>query len=80
MKDLPIKVCRLCSGDFRQKRHDQVFCGRRCRQTFHRRNEVRGATAVQLLIEWRKSRGASKKASLSDIAHMVDGWIAEDRK
>lgn len=79
MKELPIKECKFCGDRFRQKRHDQVFCGRRCRQTFHRRAEVRGGKAVALLIEWRRTRGG-KKGILADIAHMVDGWISEDRK
>jgi len=78
MKDLPIKQCKECHEDFRQKRNDQKFCDAWCRQKWHRRVELRGGKAVELLISWRVSRG--KKGILGEIAAMVDEWIKEDRK
>lgn len=78
MIELPVRKCRLCGGDFRQKRADQVFCKPAHRKTFHRRAELRGAKAVELLIAWRMTRGG-KKGILGEIAAVVDGWIKEDR-
>lgn len=78
MKDLPITPCKECAEDFRQKRNDQKFCGAECRQKWHRRVELRGGKAVELLIAWRVSRG--KKGILGKIAAMVDTWVKEDRK
>jgi len=77
MKELPVRNCRMCGDDFRQKRIDQTFCQPSCRQKYHRRIELRGGKAVELLIKWRKTRG--KKGLLSDIAAMVDEWIKEDK-
>jgi len=76
--ELPVRKCRFCGDEFRAKRHDQVFCGKAHRQAFHRRAELRGATAVELLIAWRVTRGG-KKGILGEIAAVVDGWIKEDR-
>ncbi len=78
MKELPIRSCKECGEDFRQKRADQVFCSMACRHKYHRRAQVRGGRAVELLLQWRKTRG--KKGLLTDLAAMVDGWIKEDRK
>lgn len=78
MKELPVKVCKECREEFRQGRSDQIFCWRGCRQKWHRRAELRGGAAVELLIAWRVSRG-SKKGALGEIAAMVDGWIKEDK-
>ncbi len=77
MKELPVRVCKECKEEFRQARRDQIFCQGRCRQKWHRRVELRGGAAVEMLIVWRKSRG--KKGALSDITHMVDQWIKEDK-
>jgi len=77
--DLPIRKCRFCGDEFRVKRQDQVFCSRQHRQAFHRRAEIRGAQATELLIAWRVTRGG-KKGILGEIAAVVDGWIKEDRE
>ena len=79
MKELPVRTCKepTCRDEFRAKRNDQIFCQSGCRQKWHRRVEVRGGQAVEMLIDWRKTRGA-KKGALGEIAHMVDGWIKED--
>lgn len=77
--DLPIKRCKNCGEEFRRKRLDQVFCQAECRQAYHRRNEVRGGRAVELLIEWRTTRGG-KKGILGEIARIVDGWIRQDKE
>lgn len=77
--ELPVCVCRECGNGFRQKRRDQVFCRPACNRKFYRRREIRGATAVEQLIAWRKTRGA-KKGALTEIAAMVDEWIREDRE
>ena len=78
--DLPLRVCDECGRTFRAWRADMRFCpGRRaCRRRWWNRNEQRATAAYQLLIAWRSSRGAAKGA-LTEIARMVDGWIAEDR-
>jgi len=79
VKELPIAACRLCGEEFRQKRNDQRFCETACRKKYHRNIEQRGGRAVEMLIEWRNSRG-SKKGALTKIAALVDSWIREDRK
>jgi len=76
--ELPVRKCRLCGDEFRAARHDQVFCSKEHRQKFHRRAELRGAKAVELLIAWRVTRGG-KKGILGEIAAVVDGWVKEDR-
>lgn len=79
MIELPIRTCKECGEKFRAKREDQVFCRPQHRQKWHRRQQVRGGRAVELLIAWRKSRGG-KKGALGEIARMVDEWIKEDRE
>lgn len=78
--EMPVRKCKLgsCREEFRAKRHDQVFCSGRCRQTYHRRIERRGARAYELLLEWRRTRG--KKGILTKIAAEVDGWLKEDKE
>ena len=78
MKELPIAICRECGGEFRQPRPEKLFCRNKCRYTWWRRKQIRGGQAVDMLIEWRATRGA-KKGILADLAHMVDGWIREDK-
>lgn len=79
MIELPIGVCAQCGIEFRQKREDQRFCCKPHRQKWHRKQQVRGGPAAELLIVWRKSRGR-KNGVLAEIARMVDKWIMEDRK
>lgn len=76
--ELPVRKCRFCGDEFRAKRIDQVFCTGKHRQAFHRRAELRGAKAVEMLIAWRVTRG-SKKGILGEIANIVDEWVKEDR-
>jgi len=75
--DLPIKQCRECGAQFRQRRADQIFCCSGHKAHWHRRAQVRGGQAYSLLMDWRKTRGG-RAGVLSDIAHIVDGWIRED--
>ncbi len=78
MIELPIRTCKFDGVEFRAKRHDQSFCREKCRKMYHRRKEIRGARAVELLIAWRVTRGA-KKGILGEIAAEVDTWIKEDK-
>lgn len=78
-RELPVMECPECHGTFRQKRKDQIFCQHTCNRRFYARKGRRGAKAVDMLKEWRETRG-SKKGVLGDIAHMVDGWIRDDKE
>lgn len=78
-RELPVCACRECAELFRQKRRDQVFCCNACNRKFYRRKEIRGAKAVEKLIEWRKTRGG-RKGVLTELAEITDGWIREDRE
>ena len=77
----PKSVCRGCPTIYQPWRFDQLFHSEECKRRWWSRARVRGAMAYQLLYEWRKTRGqGSGKGKLSDIAHIVDQWIAEDRE
>src|SRR5262249_33934051 len=82
-KELPVRRCRECNDPYRVRRSDQVFCGEPCKRKHFRRLETRGARALPLLLRWRDRRKANakeSKAALSELCHMVDGWIREDRE
>lgn len=76
----PVRGCKECGDDFRVGRSDQVFCENLCRDRWHHRARSRGGQAYETLVGWRKSRGKGGRHTLSDLAHMVDGWIAEDQQ
>lgn len=78
IKERPVARCRECNGRFRKGRHDQVFCQPKCKQDWFRRAQTRGAQAYSVLLKWRKSRG--KEVGIGEVAHIVDQWIAADRK
>ncbi len=77
--EVPALHCRGCGKLFPATRSDRRFCHPNCKRSYHRRNEVRGATVVPLLIEWRKTRGKGKAGGITDIAEIVDRWVSEDR-
>lgn len=77
--ELPVGRCRECATRFRKKRHDQIFCHPNCKKAWWRRAEDRGKQAYPMLMEWRRTRG-TKKGVLSDLAHLVDGWVADDKE
>lgn len=75
----PVRSCKECGDTFRVGRIDQVFCCAGHRDRWHKRARERGAQAYEVLIGWRMSRGKDKKNSISELAHIVDGWIMDDK-
>lgn len=57
LRELPLRNCRFCGKPFRARSGDQVFCLSLCRRQYWRKQEVRGAQAVELLLRWRRTRG-----------------------
>lgn len=68
--------CRECRRAFVPKRFDQDFCGRAYRRAWHSWREARGASAVELLVKWRRGRLPGSFAKLTAFA---DDLISEIR-
>jgi hypothetical protein len=74
----PLCRCAECGELFYRLRQDQIFCPapKRCRRTYHRRKEVRGARLYEFAMEWRRTR---RKGGFTELTQMIDGFLAEDR-
>lgn len=74
--------CKLCGDRFKRLYYNQEFCVDDHKYSFWKIARVRGGTVYPLLLEWRKTRKikGGRKGYLSDIAHIVDQWIIEDRE
>lgn len=75
--------CRECGGSLAGKDVRADFCSTPCRSKWWRRAQIRGGRVFQLLIDWRHARNKSwegPRNQLSEIAHIVDEWITEDRE
>lgn len=68
--------CKECGEAFLPRRNDQVFCQPDCRHAWHNRAKSRAATAYEILIKWRKTRGIG----LGELSAVVDEWLREDRE
>lgn len=73
---LGVRFCKECGHPFYPARQDQDFCQKRCRQDFHHRRAARGVQALDAVMAWRKTR---KKGGMTDVCHLADAWLAEDR-
>ncbi len=71
-------ICRFCETSFVPRRHDQEFCGAKCRRDWHRREGERARRAYSMLMVWARTRG--QKITLAEIKKMVHGWIEEDQQ
>lgn len=75
-------TCRHCGGPLKRQgatgRIQTDFCSKRCTTAWWSMARRRGGQVYKELIDWRTSRG-KKKGALANIAHIVDGWIAEDK-
>ncbi len=77
----PKSECHGCRTIYQPWRVDQRFHSEECKRRWWSRARDRGAMAYQLLYDWRVTRGqGTGKGKLSDIAHIVDQWIAEDKE
>ena len=71
--------CRHCGGSLKALRPGADFCSVACRSSWWVTARNRGGQAYALLLDWRLTRG-TKKRVLGDLAHLVDGWIRQDRE
>lgn len=76
-------VCRHCRGPLKPQgptgRYQTDFCSKRCTRAWWSMARRRGGQVYRDLIEWRTTRG-KKKGAIANIAHVVDGWIKEDKE
>ena len=73
------RECRRCGASLAGLDYRSEFCGKTCRDRWWQQARVRGGAAYALLVEWRTTRGR-RKGVLADLAHLVDGWLAEDKE
>ena len=71
-----LRRCRKCRRSFVPRRFDQDFPNRACRRAWHSWRESRGASAVELLVKWRRGRLPGSFAKLTAFA---DDLIREIR-
>ena len=72
--------CRECRRSFVPKRFDQDFCDRACRRAWHSWREARGASAVELLVKWRRARLPGSFAKLTAFAENLIREIRDGAK
>jgi hypothetical protein len=75
-------TCPECGERFQTARADKRFCSASCKRRYWHKAEQRGAQVYDLLIRWRRRRHepGGTKGILGQLAHIVDGWIQEDRR
>lgn len=82
--DLPAVYvrCKGCGVRFPLKKADQFFHDTECARAWWQLARRRGGMVYELLCKMRRNRKVKggTKGILSDISHIVDGWLAEDRE
>lgn len=71
--------CRECGEPFDTKRTDAYFCSTPCRKTFNNRKATRGAQMYDAAMQWRAERGETGKIAMSELCHVLSGFIAADK-
>ena len=76
------RKCKGCDIRFTTKRIDQEFHDPPCQARWWAKARLRGGTVYALLLEWRATRKmkGGRKGFISDLAHIVDQWMIEDRE
>lgn len=73
--------CKWCEVSFQPVRLAQDFHSDTCRRKWWSLARGRAGQIYELAYRWRKHRKDGKgKGLLSEIAHIVDQWIIEDRE
>lgn len=77
-----VQRCPFCAELFEMRNYEQKFCCDDHKQAWWRRARVRGGQVYDLLVTWRKNRKTKggKRGQISDIAHIVDQWLMDDRE
>jgi len=72
-------ACRECGVAFETTRTDAYFCATACRKTWNNRRATRGAQLYDAAMQWRTERGEAGKVAMSELRHVIGGFIRDDR-
>lgn len=76
------RPCKECKTLFYPYRIDQLFHTTACKDKWFLRARNRGQQIYEMAMEWRRHRGRKGtpgEGTLSEIAHLVDGWLDADK-
>lgn len=71
--------CRECGERFETHRSDAFFCSAAHRKAWNNRAATRGAQLYHAAMQWRTERGENGKIAMSELCHILGGFIAADK-
>lgn len=74
-----IYKCRECGEPFETHRTDAYFCSPKHRKAWNNRAATRGAQLYHAAMQWRTERGQNGKVAMSELCHILSGFIAADK-